>query len=220
MTPTLLRPKTRNSTFFGAALALCLFVTGCASHAASVDTNASDLIAPSTTSTHAVSTTDMPPELAELVQEEVSGLSLEYPQGVKAPSPTELIPELSDATVRKGESGGVIIQTADNPESSEGNTSENSGSGPRTIIMHKGDYATRLAQNWQCAWVREYVSANDSGATERMTTALTHIRAFADLEVIRVYNLELAGETKRVLIPKLESGDIDYVRTTYPACWQ
>lgn len=138
----------------------------------------------------------MPDDVASRLSPAVSAFDEPYPPGMTPPTLAELLPWAAGATVVSDDGSEIILDTTD----------ADSGEAV-TVATNEGDLAVLAAIDWQCAWIAEFASARQAGASDRVATATAQLERFPDLDVIQEFNPELGEANRDDLIPRIIDGE-------------
>lgn len=117
---------------------------------------------------------EVPQDVISALGGELDAFTEVLPAGVEKPTLGILIPELEGSTVLSVEDGIVTVRST-----------VSDVDGPVTVVVQPGDVAVLAALDWHCAWLREYVNAEDAGDASRVATARQSLEHFPELDAVR-----------------------------------
>ena len=155
---------------------------------------------------------DIPEQITTQAQQEMAQVGEEYPPGATPPTVADLLPWAVGAEVDSVSTDHIQYTSgADNPVAMrQAQQTDPSADAPVTVVTAEGDVAVLAALDWECAWIKEFVNATNSGNADRVNTAVTQISKFPDLDVIQRFNPEVGEGHARDVIPRIQQGDVEF----------
>lgn len=126
-----------------------------------------------------------------------------YPAGVDAPNLVYLV---------TGDKSAKVLSETDTEFIFSLYRATSQGDAWVPVPFPKGNVLVLAADDWECSWIAEFVSAVGANDTERVAAAAAELKKYPDLDVIQNYNPKL-GEADRVsLIPRIIGGDVAFAQ--------